>query len=394
MKLLHLDLSAGISGDMFLGALVDLGCPLEYLNTELGKLGVLDLKIEISRSSRHGISATGVNVNFNSNVRVKCLVDAERIIDNSNLPDQVKSRSRSAFLKIAEAEAKVHDSTPQEVHFHELGSPDTLADIVGAFLAVEKLEIERFTSTAVVTGSGIVKIDHGVVPVPAPATAEILKGYAIDLSAVEGERTTPTGAAILTTLVPSDSCGKIASSSGELMSIGYGAGSKNFSDRANILRAMVLNCEPATESRDVISVLETTIDDMNPQIFGGLFEKLYDAGCLETFVTSTMMKKGRPGWNLTTLCRTDKTQTLASLLLAETTTAGVRVSQVDRIKSHRETIIVETEYGKVSVKRLTHNGTVKFHPEYDACEALAKKRSAPVRVIMESAQAAALKTTR
>lgn len=394
MKLLHLDLSAGISGDMFLGALVDLGCPLEYLNTELGKLGVPDLKIEVSRASRHGISATGVNVNFDSKARVKCLVDAEKIIYNSNLSDQVKSRSRSAFLKIAEAEAKVHNSTPREVHFHELGSPDTIADIVGAFLAVEKLEIERFTSTAVVTGSGIVKIDHGVVPVPAPATTEILKGYAIDLSVVQGERTTPTGAAILTTLVPPDSCGRIASSSGELMSIGYGAGSKDFSDRANILRVMILNCEPAIDSRDVISVLETTIDDMNPQIFGGLFEKLYDAGCLETFVTSTMMKKGRPGWNLTTLCQTDKTQTLASLLIAETTTAGVRISQVERIKSRREIITVETEYGKVSVKRLTHNGIVKYHPEYEACEALAKKRSAPVRVVMESAQAAALKTSR
>lgn len=386
MKRLHLECYSGVSGDMLLGALVDLGAPLEALNDSISKLGFEGLSLASQAVSKSGIGARKVTVEIHTQQKLKHWPDVRKVLKGSSLSAYVRERSLQAMLLIAKAEAKIHGCQLRSVHFHELGSLDTVADMVGVFTAVEFFNPDTVSASAIGIGSGVVKIEHGVVPNPAPATLEILRGLSIDTAQLTGERTTPTGAAILATLLSADNSQIAPMQNESICAIGYGAGHADFSDRVNVLRATLLESLNSSLSADSICQLETTIDDMNPQIFGRLFERLYDAEALEAFITPVTMKKTRPGWNLTVLCRRDLQEKLAEIILSETTTTGVRYQFMERLVAPRRMIEVETRYGVTAVKCITVGKQTRFQPEYDSCLSLAHKTGAPLGEIMQAAR--------
>lgn len=387
MKLLRLECQAGASGDMLLGAMLDLGCPLEVVNQQLGRLGLDGLSVTTRQVSRHGIAATKADVTIKSERRLGLWKDVESLLESSPLTEFVRKRSLSAMRAIAVAEAKIHQVALEQVHFHELGSQDTIADVVGFFAALEKFSPDQITTTPIAVGGGTVKIAHGVTPNPAPATLEILRGLPLETTALAGERTTPTGAALLSTAVSVTDSAEL--SFGRLEAIGYGAGEADFPDRANLLRASLLFVNEENIGYDSIFQLETTIDDMNPQLFGYVFDRLYSAGCLEAFVAPVTMKKSRPGWNLTVLAPADKRQKLSRILLEETTTAGVRSWPVSRLKASRRIIEVQTRFGQVQVKILEVGKKRKYQPEYDSALALAQSTGESLLEIIDAARQAA-----
>ncbi|MBN4076223.1 nickel pincer cofactor biosynthesis protein LarC [Gemmatimonas aurantiaca] len=397
MRHLHLACHSGVSGDMLLGALVDVGVPLEALNDEIAKLGISGLSLTARQVSKSGISAQKIDVNIESNLKLKHYRDARAITNDSGLSGSIKERSLAALRAIAVAEAKIHNTDIESVHFHELGSLDTIADIVGVFAGLEYLQVTSVSCSPIAVGGGVVAIDHGVVPNPAPATLELLQGLVIDRSDLVGERATPTGAAILRVLLTEAGLQNSAErkrnqQEGVLRGIGYGAGSADFQDRVNVLRAELYeSVVGAGESlqRDQIIQLESTIDDMNPQLYGYLFERLYAAGALEVLTIAIMTKKSRPGHNLMVLAPQDKLDALAEIILTESTSSGVRYRRVERIKAERTLLEVEICYGTVTVKRIGFKQTTRWQPEYDSCLALARSTGAPLIEIMRLAQQAA-----
>ncbi len=389
MKRLHLECYSGVSGDMLLGALVDLGAPIEILNDSIARLGLEGLSLISDRVSKSGIGATKVTVEINNERKLKHWPEVKKTLENAPLSDYVRENSLQAMLLIARAEAKIHGSQLETVHFHELGSLDTIADMVGVFTAVEYFSPDIISASAIGIGSGTVRIEHGVLPNPAPATLEILRGLTIDATQLKGERTTPTGAALLARLVTRDYMSAVSSEGESVNAIGYGAGQADFSDRINVLRAVLFEKQTAILSAESICQLETTIDDMNPQVFGRLFERMYDSGALEAFITPVTMKKTRPGWNLTVLCRAETRRKLAEIILIETTSSGVRYQMLERLIAPRRIIEVETRFGLTAVKCITVGQKTRFQPEYDSCLALAHKTAAPLAEIMDAARAQA-----
>lgn len=386
MKRLHLECYSGASGDMLLGALVDLGAPIKLLNDSIAKLGLAGLKLVSDKVSKSGIGATKVRVEITSERKLKHWPEVEKILEHAPLSEFVREKSLQAMLSIAQAEAKIHSCELKTVHFHELGSLDTIADMVGVFSAVEFFKPDIISASAIGIGSGTVKIEHGVLPNPAPATLEILRGLTIDATPLAGERTTPTGAAILAALVERDYLPVMSSEGESVEAIGYGAGQADFSDRVNVLRATLFEKQTVNLSAETICQMETTIDDMNPQLFGRLFERMYDAGALEAFITPVTMKKTRPGWNLTVLCRVESRQKLSEIILIETTSTGVRYQALERVIAPRRMIEVETKFGLTAVKCITVGKRTRFQPEYDSCLALAHKTTAPLAEIMDAAR--------
>ncbi|MDH4100750.1 MAG: nickel pincer cofactor biosynthesis protein LarC, partial [Nitrospirota bacterium] len=312
------------------------------------------------------------------------LSDISAIIGASTLPDSVKSRSIAAFTRLAEAEAAVHGISVDEVHFHEVGAVDAIIDIVGGILGMEMLGVERVYASAVNLGSGTVTCEHGVLPVPAPATVELLKGWPVYSSDIKKELTTPTGALLLTAL---------ASASGpmpvmRMAATGYGAGG-DMPGRPNCLR-LIVGDTSSTEEQDEVMVLDTDIDDMNPQVYGYLIERLLEAGALDARLTPVYMKKGRPGITVTVLCEPGLQQKLEEIIFAETTTLGVRSWRASRSKLRRESKEVETPWGTVRVKlAFRADGQVTAQPEYDDCRRLAEEHGVPLRRVMEAAASAA-----
>ncbi|MEK6322052.1 MAG: nickel pincer cofactor biosynthesis protein LarC [Acidobacteriota bacterium] len=401
MRVVYFDCFAGVSGDMIIGALIDLGVDLEALKHQLASLGLSGYEINSRRVQRSGMAATKFDVQIDQSAQpARTLADIISIIGESNLSDQSKARAIRVFERLAEAEARVHGTTPDKVHFHEVGAVDSITDIVGAMIGFELLGVERFFCSPLRVGSGLVNSQHGQLPVPAPATAELLRGVPVYAGEFEGEFVTPTGAAIVTTLC--QGFGPMPQMN--VTGIGYGAGSRDPKGFPNALRLMMGEMEEPKSGFDVtfpraaeaerelqetIVVVETNIDDMNPQVYGFVMERAFALGALDVFMVPAHMKKDRPGVLLTVLCRPETTETLLEMLLSETTTLGVRYYEAKRRVLERAVEEVETEYGLVRIK-VARDGarTLHFQPEYDDCARLAVETKTPLLEVQAAASAA------
>jgi len=375
---------------MTLAALLDLGMPFEHLQNELRLIKLDGYRLNYFRTERHMISAAAVTVEINDPAAHRHLRDILNIIEPSSLAEKVKVFARTAFQKLADAEAKIHQTSPDKVHFHEVGALDAIIDIAGAAIGLEYFRPESISISPLPFGSGSVKSAHGMIPVPAPATVEILKGFRFRLEDAAGEKVTPTGAAILATAAEIYPVIESPTSNFKIEKAGYGAGAGDFPEHPNLLRLMLgeLNSALASE-REEVQVIESNIDDMNPQIYSHLMSCLYEAGALEVFMTPIIMKKNRPGTLLTLLCKNDLVDTLSDIIFRETTTAGLRIRSERRRVLPREIRLVETEYGPIRVKVLKFKDKVKIQPEYDDCAAAAQKRSVSLLDVMAAARRAA-----
>ncbi len=376
MKIAYFDCFSGISGDMTLGALVDLGLDPDLLKGELSKLKLEGYQLSFSKTDKHSIAGTKAHVELthHDHNHGRHLSEIRQLIENSDLSDDVKAKAISIFVRLGEAEAKVHDTTIEEVHFHEVGAVDSIVDIVGAAIGISVMGIEKIYSSPLSLGTGFTKSSHGVIPIPAPATMELLKGIPVRQTEIKGELVTPTGAAIITTL--SDGFGPMP----EMVvdKIGYGAGTKDLAEQPNLLRVS-LGTAGDNYERDTVNVVETNIDDMSSQIYDLLIDRLLELGALDVFLTPIVMKKSRPAIKLTALVKSPQLEEVCACILAETTTLGVRIYQTNRKKLSREIIEVDTEYGKISVKLgKIGDEVVKFLPEYEDCKRIAREKNIPM----------------
>ena len=384
MKIAYFDCFAGVSGDMTLGALLDLGADETRFREELAKLPEIEFDLDIRKESRKGIQATDVHVLINEEHHHRHIKDIERIIRGSKLSDATQKRALDVFQRLAEAEGKVHGTSPEEVHFHEVGAVDAIVDIVGSSILIELLGIEKIIASPLPMGHGFVEAAHGRIPLPAPATVEILKGIPVYDAKVEGELVTPTGAAILRALA--DSFGDMPAMT--VSAVGYGAGKTEF-PFPNLLRVMIGEASGTSDQPAVkISLVETNIDDMNPEFYDTVFEKLFKAGALDVYLTPIQMKKNRPATLLSVVCAVDKTDDIARTILTETTSFGVRISTAERRCLDRKWETVSTNYGDIRIKvGSLPDGPVTASPEYEDCRKAAEAHNVPVRSVYEEAVA-------
>jgi pyridinium-3,5-bisthiocarboxylic acid mononucleotide nickel chelatase len=384
MKLAYFDCFSGISGDMTLGALVDAGCDVAHLRSELGRLQVPGWELSAEKVWKNGMAATHVKVKTEDQTKHRSLGDILEILRNSQLAPEVFERAAAIFTKLGEAEARVHDVALEKIHFHEVGAVDAIVDIVGACVGFHALRIEKFACSALNVGGGTAKMAHGILPVPAPATANLLQGRPTYSNGVQKELVTPTGAAIVATLC--DSFGPQPAMT--VSAIGYGAGTADLEGQPNVLRMLVGEAAEKTVAGfdEEISVIEANLDDMNPQIYGYFLEKALAAGALDVYTTPVQMKKNRPGTLLTVLCKPQDTNALMSLIFAETTTFGARTYRAQRRTLPREFVNVSTEFGDVRIKISRVNGRIlHVAPEYEDCRKLAVEKNVPLqRVISEA----------
>ncbi len=386
MTILYLDCHAGISGDMTVGALLDLGVPLEHLRAELARLGLPPGSYELStsRTERHHVAALKFEVAVHDHHTHRHYTGIDDMIAASGLSEGVKERARAIFWRLAEAEALVHGVAIDEVHFHEVGAVDSIMDIVGTAICLEYLGVDAVYSGALPLGSGFVETSHGRLPVPAPATAELLKGLPVHGECGPGERVTPTGAAIVATL--SSGFGKRPAML--LEKTGCGAGGKDFPDCPNILRVFLGRSVETAGHADEVIVVEANIDDSTPEVLGYAMERLLEAGALDVFFTPIQMKKNRPGVMVSFLCRTGQLDQLAELLLIETSAIGLRWYRAGRIILQRRSIEQQTEFGTVRFKQVFDNSgkLLRATPEYEDCRRIARERNIPCREVMERLQ--------
>lgn len=385
MKVAYLDCFSGIAGDMVVGALLDAGLPFETLNSEIAKLGLKEVTLSAEPCKRKGITGTDFKVTVGHDHHHRSLTTIEKIINESSLDEPIKQTAIRIFRRLGEAEAGVHGVDIEKVHFHEVGALDAIVDIVGAAIGFHHLGIERVVCSAINVGSGTVKAAHGVMPVPAPATATLLTGVPTYVDGPAMELTTPTGAAIAVTM--SESFGAMPAM--VVSSIGYGAGDNDLKDRANVLRVLIGEASAATESTEVW-VIEANIDDMSPQIAGYARERLLAAGALDATLTPVFMKKDRPGYTLTVLASLENREALADLVFTETTTLGLRMYAAQRRVLDREWKTVTTPYGEVRLKIASQNGKViTVTPEYEDCKKLALEKGVPLKDVIAAATNAA-----
>lgn len=380
MRYAYCDCFSGISGDMFLGALVDAGLPVEALREQLSGLNLPEpVEIRVEETRKGALRATLVDVVVGESHHHRHLADIDTLIENSRLSERVKGTSRAIFRTLAEAEARVHGTSLDHVHFHEVGALDSIVDIVGAAIGLEMLEIDRLYSSAVPFSGGQVETQHGTLPVPAPATLEILvKAHALlTPSPAQVELVTPTGAAILATLATFERPNLVVTG------VGIGAGKREM-PWPNIFR-LILG-ESTTESEYPLVLIETNIDDMNPQMFGHVMNRLFAAGALDVYMTPIYMKKNRPATLLGVVARRADEPTLAHLILSETSTLGIRVQPVYRYTAQREIQHVGTPYGEVPIKlKLLDGRPVQAMPEYDVCARLAEEKGVPLAEVYNAA---------
>jgi pyridinium-3,5-bisthiocarboxylic acid mononucleotide nickel chelatase len=383
----YFDCFSGISGDMVLGALVDAGADLQAIEAQLRKLGLEGWSISAQKVERRGIFATQVKVETEEQHHHRGLSLILNRIEKAALAPRAAERAKRIFTRLAEAEAHVHQMPIEKVHFHEVGAVDSIVDIVGAAVGFELLGIDEFACSALDVGGGQVKTAHGLLPVPAPATAELLRasGAPSYSSGVLRELVTPTGAAIATTL----SNGYAEIPLMKLRATGYGAGSADLVEKANVMRLLIGDAaaaEPGERWSAPVTVIETNVDDMSPQIYGYFAERALAAGALDVFSTSVQMKKGRPGLLVTILCEPEQAPALIDLIFRETTTIGVRAHEVRRKILDRESLTVATPFGDVRIKVSRMNGTVlNATPEYDDCQRIAAERGVPLKQVMAAA---------
>ena len=385
MKITYFDCFSGISGDMVLGALVDAGCALASLETELRRLPVSGWKISAEKVRRGGLTATRVKVETTESHHHRSLQTIESLIDSAGLSSRIADQARKIFRRLGEAEAHVHNVPLEKVHFHEVGAVDAIVDIVGACIGFDVLGIEEFVCSALNVGAGRVETQHGALPVPAPATAELLRGAPAYSTGIIRELVTPTGAAIVSTL---------ASWFGPMppmtvAAIGYGAGTAELSEQPNVLRLFVGESAPRVageRSDESVMVIEANLDDMNPQIYGYFVERALAAGALDVFATPAQMKKNRPGQLVTLLCEPSAADRLIDLIFRETTTIGVRTHLARRRTLEREIVPVETPFGLIRIKVSSLNGHIlNAAPEYDDCQSAAVERGVPLKQVLAEA---------
>jgi pyridinium-3,5-bisthiocarboxylic acid mononucleotide nickel chelatase len=389
MKTAWLDCSSGISGDMCLGALVDTGASLSSIRKQLQKIHLHGYTLSSKKVIRNGITATKVDVNLPKashanhahHEHARKWKDVRKLIEGSDLDSAIKKKGLTIFRSIFEAEANVHGASVDTVHLHELGAVDCMVDILGTIIGLDLLGIEKVFASPVNTGEGSVKTAHGILPVPAPATASLLTGVPVYSSGIPFELTTPTGAAILKGIVTT--FGPMPPLC--LASIGYGAGSREIEGMPNALRMLVgedFVVSASGQTGDSVIVLETNIDDMNPQYYEGVMNSLFNAGALDVFLENIIMKKGRPAIKLTALVRAEDSDLISDILFAETTTIGIRIYRAERKVLDRKIVKVKTRYGVVRFKISMHQGkVVTATPEYDDLKAIAEKNSLPIKKI-------------
>ena len=384
-KLAYFDCFSGISGDMTLGALVDAGCDLRMLRSGLAALQLPGWTIAAEKVWKNGMAATFVKVATEDQNKHRSLSAILEILDKARLTAGVGKRAGAIFKTLGEAEASVHDVSVEKIHFHEVGAVDAIVDIVGACIGFEMLGIDTFTCSALNVGGGTAKMAHGVLPVPAPATAKLLQGKPTYSNGIQKELVTPTGAAIVATL-----CAQFGPQPAMSVSaIGYGAGTADLADQPNVLRIMIGEAleKSATGFDEEIAVIEANLDDMNPQIYGYFLEKALAAGALDVYTTPVQMKKNRPGTLLTVLCKPADTQALIALVFAETTTFGLRTYAAQRRVLPREWVTVHTQFGDVRMKVARLNGHVRqAAPEFDDCRILAEEKHVPLHQVMDEAR--------
>lgn len=385
---LHVDAGQGASGDMILGALVDLGVGVATLRRALETLPLDGWSIRARSIVRCGLKLRKVDVRVRGHEHGRGWKEIRRIVERAKLSPEVRSRALRVFRRLIEAEAEVHGVAPDKVHLHEAGATDALVDVVGACIGLEQLAIERILVSPLTTGFGQVRCDHGVYPVPAPATALLVRGVPVCGGDLEGERLTPTGAALLTTLA--DGWGPLPAM--RPVAIGYGAGERDFGAVPNALRMIVGEPEPGTiPASDLpeVAVIECTLDDSTPQAVAHGAERLLAAGALDVFTTSVTMKKGRVGHNLTVLGRPGDVPELTAALLRETSTLGVRIRTERRVELARRVERVKTDFGVVRMKLgLRAGSVVRAWPEYEDCAVLAARRGVSLWDVQRAAVAA------
>jgi uncharacterized protein (TIGR00299 family) protein len=386
VKIAYFDCYSGISGDMCLGALVDAGLSVVDIEKQLRKLRLTGYRLTSRRVRRAGITATKVDVmqkakGSGMSGKARTWHDIKKIITASQLPDHTKKKGQEIFKRLFEAEARVHGRSWKTMHLHELGATDCLVDIFGTLIGLDLLGIEQVYASPVNVGGGTVKTAHGTLPVPAPATADIIQGMPVYSSDASCELTTPTGAAILRLI--SAGYGELPLMMPDV--IGYGAGSRNMKDRPNVLRIFA-GYPYEQPSHEKITVIETNIDDMNPQIYEYLIDALFSAGARDVYLTPVMMKKTRPGIKLSVLCDADRKNDLIEVILKETTTIGVRYHEVGRMTMERTLHTVTTKYGKVVMKKSRFGEISKNMPEYEACKKIARKAGVPLSEVMAAVQ--------
>jgi pyridinium-3,5-bisthiocarboxylic acid mononucleotide nickel chelatase len=379
MRICYFDPFSGISGDMTVGALVDAGADWSRVD---GALRSLDLgaSFRLEKTMRNGIAASKFSVDGGEQKTHRHLAHIERIIGSADLSDIARKNSLAVFRRLGDAEAKSHNIALERVHFHEIGAVDSICDIVGACVAFDSLGIDEVHSSAINVGGGTVKTEHGTLPVPAPATAELLKGCPVYSAGPQAELTTPTGAALMTSFAPE--FGGIPAL--RVLSQGFGAGDKDFPTQANVLRVLLGERMHASESMSV-RMLEANIDDSTPQVLGYAMERLLEAGALDVTLTPVFMKKNRPASMISVLAAPELTEQLTSILFAETSTLGLRIVQAERRVLARSTAEVETPFGKIRIK-YTDAGT--FAPEYDDCRKAAAAKGVALRTVIAEANQA------
>ena len=381
MKVAYFDCHSGISGDMILGALVDAGVELKAISKGLSSLGLKGYELKSRRVKRGLFGGTKVDVVLSpkAHTHSRTFTDIEKLLKRSKLPKVVIEDSLEIFLRIGKAEAKVHRTKIDKVHFHEVGAVDSIVDIVGGVIGMQELGVGQVLASPLNTGEGTVQCEHGILPVPAPATLELLKGIPCYSSGIPYELTTPTGAAMIGFWAD-------AFQSLPLMKIqksGYGAGSHIIKEHANLLRIIVGDVESRGGHKVVL--VETNIDDMNPEFYDHIMDSLYSAGALDVYLTSIQMKKNRPAVKISVLVPPAKREAVSHILLTETSTFGIRFTEMDRVVLDRQSMDVQTPYGKIAVKVGSLDGQViHFSPEYDMCKQVALKKKIPVKTVYDT----------
>jgi uncharacterized protein (TIGR00299 family) protein len=381
--LAYFDCFCGISGDMTLGAFIDIGVPLNWLKDSLEKLPLKGFDLSVESISRSGIKAQSVHVISKDNIKSRHYSEIKALVQNSPLSQNVREKSLEIFERLAIAESEIHGQPKEKVHFHELGGIDAIVDIVGTALCLEYLGIEKIVSSRIPLGNGFVSCQHGTLPVPAPATLSILKGIPVYGTEIPHELVTPTGAAIIAS---------IADSFEEIPDIivektGYGAGKRDLKTIPNLLRIIIGTKETLTSDfqKDRVSVVETCIDDMNPEFFGFLMDRLFEEGAIDVYLIPVYMKKNRPGTMIQVLCMENRKKSIINRILSETTSLGVRYYDVQRFKLARENITIKTSYGDVQIKRIKDpNGSVRLVPEYEVCKKIAIERGIPLKIVYDT----------
>jgi uncharacterized protein (TIGR00299 family) protein len=390
MKIISYDCFSGISGDMNLGAMIDLGVDKKYLISELNKLNLEGWELVVEKDQRHGVSGTKVTVKQTRHEHThRHLADIEKILDDSGLDIKTRQLSKKIFMKIALAEASVHGVPVEKIHFHEVGAVDSIIDIVGAAICYNALEVDGVHVSTIELGGGFVRCEHGNLPVPAPATAEIIKGLPVKKGGVDFEATTPTGAAILAALVTnSESSLKI-----KIEKTAYGVGQKDNQSVPNLLRVFLGETEPDSGSGHEALHLECNIDDMNPEFFEFISDKLFEAGASDVFLSNIIMKKGRPGIVLNVICEAEAADPVKNIIFTESTSLGIRTFHFKKDTLVRKFDTLSTIYGDVKVKRSFYmDKEVSVKPEYEDCRRIAGEKAIPLKEVYATIMAALVRS--